>query len=81
MVELVTNYLHDDLTVADRARFVDTSPRAPTVPPTFSAAYVQQIRRTIELAGKLNADSVDDVLGSAATGEPLSAFRASQSTP
>lgn len=37
--------------------------------------------RTIELAGKINADSVEDVLGSAATGEPLSAFRVSQSTP
>lgn len=46
-----------------------TSPRAPTVPPTYRSM-------TIELAGQITVDSAEEVLGSGAMAELLSAVRA-----
>ena len=52
-VELVTDYLEGALSPEDNARFEDHIGRC-----TGCAAYLEQIRETIELSGRLTPESL-----------------------
>ena len=66
LVELVTDYLEGALSAEETARFEDHIGRC-----TGCAAYLEQIRRTIALTGRLTAES----LSTEAERELLDAFR------
>lgn len=66
LVEIVTEYLEGGLTDAERERF-----EAHVVACSGCANYLDQIRMTIEIAGRV---TVDD-LGEKARNELLAAFR------
>jgi anti-sigma factor RsiW len=53
LVELVTDYLEGALPAEDTARFEDHLGRC-----TGCAAYLEQIRQTIELTGSLTVDQI-----------------------
>lgn len=59
------------MTPAERTRFLAHIAACPNC-----AAYLRQIRMTVELAGQISADSAADVLGPTAMSELLGAFRA-----
>jgi len=66
LVELVTDYLEGALSVEDTARFEDHVSRCGAC-----AIYVEQIRQTIALAGRITPDS----LSPEAERDLLEAFR------
>jgi anti-sigma factor RsiW len=69
-VEVVTDYLEGAMPPDDRARF-----EAHLAACGGCARYFDQMRTTIELAGRLTVDDVD-ALGTGAREELLTAFRA-----
>jgi anti-sigma factor RsiW len=69
-VEVVTEYLDGAMPLAERTRF-----EAHLAACGSCARYLEQIRTTIELAGRLTVDDVD-ALGADARSELLAAFRA-----
>jgi anti-sigma factor RsiW len=68
LVELVTDYLEDDLPTDDRARFEAHLAECP-----WCVEYVAQIERTIVLVGASAAER--ELAGSAAVDALLRAFR------
>ena len=60
VVELVTDYLNGALTVSDRARF-----EAHLAECEACTGYLQQMRTTVELSGRLDEDALPDDLKSA----------------
>ena len=72
LVELVTDYLEGALSAEDTARFEEHIGRC-----AGCAAYLEQIRQTIELAGRLTPEP----LSPEAERELLDAFRGWRSTP
>ena len=69
VVELVTDYLEGALDASTRARFERHVRRC-----DGCDRYLAQIRRTIELTGRLTVDDVED-LGAEARDRLLDAFR------
>jgi len=68
-VEIVTDYLEDAMSDGDRARFEAHLSKC-----GGCARYLEQIRVTVDLTGRLHADDVD-ALGADARDELLAAFR------
>ena len=66
LVELVTDYLEDSLSTADRARFEE---HVMTGPPCH--AHIDQMRRTLAIVGRLSEES----LSARAEDDLLAAFR------
>jgi anti-sigma factor RsiW len=66
LVELVTDYLEDALPAPERARFEDHIADC-----EHCTAYLEQMRETIRLTGRLREDSLDP----RARDELLAAFR------
>ena len=55
LVELVTDYLEGGLSVADRARF-----EAHLTDCDYCATYLEQMRQTVRLLGRLPEESLSD---------------------
>jgi len=72
LVELVTDYLEDDLSEEERVRFDDHIDRC-----KGCRAYLEQMRTTITLLGRLPAEA----LPPGAEKELLAAFRGWRSPP
>lgn len=74
-VEVVTDYLEGSMTSDDRARFERHLAAC-----DGCTRYLDQIRVTVSLTGRLTTDDVDE-LGADARGELLAAFRAYHDRP